>query len=90
MLSEISQPGIYTVWSHLTVESKNPYKLIEKEIRFEVTRGWGCRKRRLDEESQKVQASSYKINKYWGYNVLYNMINIINTATCYIWKLLTE
>ena len=41
MLSEISQPGIYTVWSHLNVESKNPYKLIEKEIRFEVTRGRG-------------------------------------------------
>ena len=39
MLSEISQTEIYTVWSHLNVESKNPYKLIEKEIRFEVTRG---------------------------------------------------
>ena len=29
----------------------------------------------------KVQTSSYKINKY-------NMINIINTTVCYIWKLL--
>ena len=27
-------------------------------------RGWG-----LDEGSQKVQTSSYKINKYWGCNV---------------------
>ena len=30
-------------------------------------RGQG--KRELDEGSQKVQTSSYKINKYWGYNV---------------------
>ena len=33
----------------------------------------------LDEGSQKVQTSSYKIRKY--YSVMYNMINIIDTVT---------
>ena len=43
---------------------KQTKKLIEKEIRFVVTRcrEWGDRK--LDEGSPKVQTPSYKINKY--------------------------
>ena len=46
-------------------------KLIEKEFRFVVTRSrggcgvWGG----LDEGNQKIEISSYKINKYWGCNV---------------------
>ena len=42
-------------------------KLIEKEVRFVVTRGrgwgrgWGVE---LDEGGPKVQTSNYKINKY--------------------------
>ena len=35
----------------------------------------------LDEGSQKVQTSSHKINTR---DVMYNTINIINTAVCYI------
>ena len=37
----------------------------------------------LDEGSQKVKTSSYKINKYSG-DVMYNMRTIINPALCYI------
>ena len=66
MLSEISQTEIYTVWSHLNVESKNPYKLIEKEIRFEVTKGRGGTGGEK-EGGQKSQASSYKQVLGWTY-----------------------
>ena len=39
-------------------------RLIEKEIRFGLTRGRGWGEGELDEGSQKVQTCSYKINKY--------------------------
>ena len=39
--------------------------------------GW-VEERKLDEDSQEVQTSNYKINKYFS-GVEYNMINIINT-----------
>ena len=39
-------------------------KLIEKEIRFVITRGQGWGEGELDEGSQEVQTLSYKINKY--------------------------
>ena len=44
--------------------NKETNKLIEKEIRFVVTRGSGEGKGELDEGGQEVQSSSYKINKY--------------------------
>ena len=43
-----------------------------------------CGGAQQEEGSQNVQASSYKINKYK--DVLYKMINIINTVISYIWK----
>lgn len=39
-------------------------KFIEKEIRLVLTRGKGWWDGELDEGGQKVQISSYKINKY--------------------------
>ena len=63
-------------------------KLIDKEIRIVVTRGGGSGEGELDEGIQKVQTFSYKINKYQGCNL--HMINIMNTAVCYIQKLLRE
>ena len=60
-------------------------KLLEKEIRFVITRGSGGWKQELDEGDQKIQTSNYKINIRV---VIYNMINRINTAVCYIGKLL--
>ena len=42
----------------------------------------GCGGAQQEEGSQNVQASSYKINKYK--DVLYKMINIINTVISYI------
>ena len=39
-------------------------KLIEKEVRFVVTRGGEWRKGVLNEGSQKAQPFSCKINKY--------------------------
>ena len=44
--------------------------------------------RGLNEGGQKVQIPTYKINKYR--DVMHNMINIINTDVCYIWKLLRK
>lgn len=48
------------------MDSKIP-KLIEKEARLAVARGVG--KGNWDEGGQKVQTSTFKINKYWDYNV---------------------
>ena len=54
-----------------------------------VTRGkQGWIKQELDEGDQKVQISSYK--KMSTRNAIYNVINIINTPVCYIWKLLRK
>ena len=56
-------------------------------MKFVVTRiqGWRgkgsqgrWRERELGEDGQKVQSSSYQIN-----NVIYNMINVSNTAVHY-------
>ena len=49
------------------------HRVTGKIIRHVVTRGgrWGMRE--LEESSQKVQISSYKINKYQGYNQGYNV-----------------
>ena len=54
---------ILSKW-YVDPEKKEKNKFIEKEIRLVVTRNrvWG--QRELDEGSQKVQTSSYKINKY--------------------------
>lgn len=43
----------------------------EKETRFVVTRGGGWGEEGQDKGNQKVQTSSYKINKYQGYNKYY-------------------
>lgn len=42
----------------------------------------------LDEAGQKVQTFSCRINKYW--DIMDNVINVINTAVCYILKLSRE
>ena len=39
---------------------------------------YGVRVEELDEGGQKVQASCYNMNKYWGCE--YNVITIFNTA----------
>ena len=70
MLSEISQTEIYTVWSHLNVESKNPYKLIQKEIRFEVTGGrGGTGGRRKGVKSHKLAVISKSWDEHIGTQV---------------------
>ena len=60
-----------------------------REIQITIkgdTGAWG--KEELDEGSQMVQSSSYKISKY--YNVMHIIINPINAAICSIWKLVRE
>ena len=42
----------------------------------------GVRRRELNEGGQKMQISSYKINKYQ--DISCNMIKIINITACYI------
>ena len=65
-------------------------KLIEKESRSVVTRslvrggGVAGGVGGMDEVSWKVQTFSYKVNN--TRNVMYNMLNMINIAVCYIWK----
>ena len=53
-----------------------------------ATRGreWG--QGELDEDSQKVQTSS--VRYICTRDIMYNTINIIITAICYIWKLFRE
>ena len=43
--------------------------------------GW-VEERKLVEDSQEVQTSNYKINKYFR-GVVYNMINVIKTLVIY-------
>ena len=45
-----------------------------------VTREGGGGERKLDESGQKVQASSYKIRKYYTRDAMYNVVSIINTV----------
>ena len=44
--------------------NKQTYTLIEKEIRFVFTSGRGWVEGEMDEGSQKIQTSGYKINKF--------------------------
>ena len=74
-------------------------KLIKKrQIRFGATRGGRWKEEELDEGGQKVKTPSYKVNKYYGYNLYvrhdkgilpFNMIDY-NTAVCFIRKLLRK
>ena len=69
MLSALSQTAKHKyLRDHLYVESlrkrKKPHRYIEQT--------GGCQRREVGEKAesgQKVQTSSYKINKSWGYNV---------------------
>ena len=70
MLSEINQRKTNTTWSYLCMEYKQKkIKPIDRENRLVIARdrGWGIGK--IVERGKKVQISSYKINKSWGYNV---------------------
>ena len=50
--------------NHSVVYQELTSKLIEEEITSVVTRGRGCMKGELDEGSQKLQASRYRITEY--------------------------
>lgn len=54
-----------------------------------VVRGIGKGRGELEEGSPRVQTSSYKINKYWGYNVRRDD-HPSNTVERYTGKLLKE
>ena len=61
-----------TIRSHLYVESKKQkYKLVDTENRLVVARGGGRRVGKMGEGGQKVQTSSYKINKSQRCNIQY-------------------
>ena len=66
----------YIVYQELTYFKNKQTQ--NKKIRFLAT-GGGVGEGELGEGSEKVQTSSYKINKF----VMYNMIKIINTAVYY-------
>ena len=50
--------------SYTSETNKQTSKLIEKKIRFAVTRGGVWARGQLDIDGQKIQNFSYKINKY--------------------------
>ena len=57
--------GTSTVLS-ITLQKQTNEQTLEKQIRFLVTRGGGWRGKwvEFDKDNQKVQTSSYNINKY--------------------------
>ena len=66
-LNEISQRKINTIWYHLYVESKNA-KLTGTVVWWlPGAKGWG----KWGDVGQRVQISSYKMNKFWGSDVQY-------------------
>ena len=70
MLSKISQTQTQILYDLTYMWNlKKKKKLIEKEIRFVVTRGEGCGVGESDEDGQKAQTFNYKINKHWRYNL---------------------
>ena len=46
--------------------------------------GWGVGE--MGEGGQKVQTSSYRINKSW--NVMCSVVTVVNNTVLYVWKLL--
>ena len=50
-----------------TNQRKKKKTQTENRLVVAIKMGWGVGK--MGEEGQKVQTSSYKINKSWGYNV---------------------
>ena len=70
------------MWSHLQAESKKQQSnLIKREIRFVVT---GCVCGGGGLSSNKIQVSSFKINKYWRCHVQHNDINMTVNTVMYI------
>ena len=65
-------------------------KLMDTEKRLVVHRGSGWGVSEMGEGSQKVQTSSYKINKSWRRNITYSLGTIVNNTVLYIRKLLRE
>ena len=61
---------------------------MEKEIIFMITKGGGKWEGELDKGSQKYKFPV--IRQINIRDVMYSMINTVNTAVCYIWKLLRE
>ena len=71
-----------------TSEDKQTNDIIEKEIRFVVSKGGEWGKWELDEGGQRYK---HPVTRYINTrDVMSNMINIMKTAVCYIWKLLRE
>ena len=68
ILKEISQTDKdkYCIISH--VELKKPPKL-QKKIRFMINKHGEQREEELEEGGQKLENSSFRMNKYQGYNV---------------------
>ena len=64
MLHKKSQRKTNSGWSHLFAESKD-IELVETESRMEAAsgEGWG----KWGNICQRVQTSSYKMNKFWGF-----------------------
>ena len=71
----VARTNIVLQVSYTSKTNKQTSKLIEKDIGYVVARGRGWREGELDEDSQKVQSFSYKMNKQQGYNVQQDKYN---------------
>ena len=73
MVIEISQTRkdkycmISLIWNLIQNEQE---KLIEKEVRFVVTRGGDWGQAEMEESGQKVQTYNYSLSKHWGFNIV--------------------
>ena len=87
-LSEISQTdkGKYCMISY--VESKKQKQAHRCREKISSCQRWESRVGKMDEGDQKVQTSSYKINKSWVCNLEH--VTVINSTVLYICKLLRE
>ena len=68
-------PGTNSVVGQLHFENKQTNKLIEKRSHLQLPEAGGYMKGELDGGSQKVQTSSYKINKSQGCNGQHDKYN---------------
>ena len=67
---------------YVNLKTHTHIKLIEKEVRFVVTRGEsGGKGRGRGEDGQKIHILRYKISIR---NILYHLITIVNTTRCIV------
>ena len=66
--------GTNSVVGQLYLKNKKTRRKRDQISGYQI-QGWGEEGRELDEDSQNIKTSGYKINKYQGYNVKHDKYN---------------